>query len=107
MYNQSLYRVVTPVKQTTLSRLNKGKKWEYGYNKEHDLVVISKSGQIGEIYNIQNLKIALPKAPKKLDKTHNQWTPSEYPKELKSIKSIFDWREYPEQFKSKWGCIYR
>ena len=28
---------------------------------DHDMVVISKTGQIGEIYEIQNLKIALPK----------------------------------------------
>ena len=103
MYEQSLYSVITPIKQTTLSRLNKSKKWKYGYNKEHDVVVISKSGQIGEIYNIQNLKIALPKAPAKLDKSNDKWTPAEYPKELKLIKSIFDWREYPEEFKSKWG----
>jgi len=104
MYSQSLYSVITPIKQNTLSRLNKSKKWEYGYNKEHDVVVISKTGQIGEIYNIQNLKIALPKAPAKLDKSNDKWTPEEYPKELKLIKSIFDWREYPEEFKFKWGA---
>ena len=62
MYEQSLYKVVEPIKRTTISRLNKGKKWVYGYNKEHDIVVLSKSGQIGEIYEIQNFKIALPKA---------------------------------------------
>ena len=38
-------------------RLNKSKKWEYGYNKEQDIIVISKTGQIGEIYEIQNLRI--------------------------------------------------
>jgi hypothetical protein len=103
MYEQSLYRVVTPIKLTTISRLNKGKKWAYGYNKEHDVVVISKTGQIGEIYEIQNLRIALPKAPPKIDKKTDRWTPEEYPKELKSITSIFDWRDYPEEFKIKWG----
>ena len=102
MYSQSLYSVVTPIKQTTLSRLNKSKKWKYGYNKEHDVVVISKTGQIGDIYNIQNLNIALPKAPSKLDKTYDKWTPTEYPRELKLIKSIFDWREYPIEFKEKY-----
>ena len=103
MYEQSLYRVVTPIKLTTISRLNKGKKWEYGYNKEHDVVVISKTGQIGEIYEIQNLRIALPKAPPKINKKTDRWTPEEYPRELKSITSIFDWRDYPEEFKIKWG----
>ncbi len=57
MYEQSLYSVITPVKKNTISRLNKSKKWKYGYNREHDIVVISKTGQIGKIYNIQNLKI--------------------------------------------------
>ena len=103
MYEQSLYKVVTPIKLTTISRLNKGKKWEYGYNKEHDVVVISRTGQIGEIYEIQNLRIALPKAPPKIDKKTDRWTPEEYPRELKSITSIFDWRDYPDEFKIKWG----
>ena len=103
MYEQSLYKVVTPIKLTTISRLNKGKKWEYGYNKEHDVVVISRTGQIGEIYEIQNLRIALPKAPPKINKKTDRWTPEEYPRELKSITSIFDWRDYPEEFKIKWG----
>ena len=101
MYSQNLLKIITPVKATTISRLNKTKKWNYGYNKEHDVVVISKTGQIGEIYEIQNLKIALPKAPK-INKGINKWEAKEYPKELKNIKSIFDWREYPEQFKKKW-----
>jgi hypothetical protein len=103
MYKQTLYEIIEPVKRTTLSRLNKGKKWKYGYNKEHDIVVISKTGQIGEIYNIQNLKIALPKSPGKLSKATDKWTPEEYPKQLKGIKSIFDWRGYPEGFKKTWG----
>jgi hypothetical protein len=102
MYEQSLYEVITPIRSNTITRLNKSKKWKYGYNKEHDVVVISKTGQIGEIYNIQSLKIALPKAPSKLNKENNKWVAEEYPKELKQIQSIFDWREYPEQFKEKW-----
>ena len=58
MYEQSLVKIIEPIKKTTISRLNKGKKWKYGYNKEHDVIVISKTGQIGEIYEIQNLRIA-------------------------------------------------
>ena len=41
MYEQTLYKIVEPIKLTTISRLNKAKKWKYGYNKEHDIVVIS------------------------------------------------------------------
>ena len=102
MYEQTLYKIIEPVKLTTISRLNKSKKWEYGYNKENDIVVISKTGQIGEIYEIQGLKIALPKPPSKIDKSTNKWTVEEYPKELKQIQSVFDWREYPEEFQNKW-----
>ena len=102
MYEQSLYSVITPIRSNTIARLNKSKKWKYGYNKEHDVVVISKTGQIGEIYNIQGLKIALPKQPSKINKSTNKWTAEEYPKELKSITSFFDWRDYPEEFQNKW-----
>jgi len=63
MYTQDLYSIITPIKPNTISRLNRSRKWEYGYNKEHDVVVISRTGKIGEIYNIQGLKIALPAAP--------------------------------------------
>ena len=102
-YEQSLYKIIEPVKKTTISRLNKGKKWKYGYNKEHDLVVISKTGQIGDIYEIQGLAIALPKKPKEILKNpKNRWVKIEQPKELNKLKTIFDWRSYPEEAKEQW-----
>ena len=88
MYEQTLYKIIDPIKKTTLSRLNKGKKWKYGYNKEHDIIVLSKTGQIGEIYEIQNLRIALPKVPVQVFKHKlDKWIKEEYPKELKNIKN--------------------
>ena len=103
MYQQSLYKVIEPIKINTIKRLNKSKKWKYGYNKEHDVVVISKTGQIGDIYNIQNLKIALPKTPKNIHKFKgDKWQVTEYPKDLNRIKTIFDWRDYPQEFKNKY-----
>ncbi len=66
MYQQTLYKVVEPIRLNTIKRLNKSKKWEYGYNKENDIVVISKNGQIGEILEIQGFQIALPKPPKEI-----------------------------------------
>ena len=99
MYEQSLYKVITPIKANTISRLNKAKKWKYGYNKEHDVIIISHTGAIGEVYKIQNLKIALPKQPNKLAKGNNKWEVKEYPKELSRITSAFEWREYPNNFK--------
>ena len=100
-YKQTLYKIIEPIKRTTIHRLNKKKQWEYGYNKEHDVVVISKTGRIGEVYEIQNLKIALPEV-KEVYSKHNKWTPHEYPRELKNIKTIFDWETYPAQFKETW-----
>ena len=102
MYEQTLYKVIQPIKLNTISRLNKSKKWGYGYNKEHDIVVISKTGQIGEIYEIQNLKIALPKQSNIVKFKSNKWEYTEYPKELSKIKTIFDWKEYPSDFKEKY-----
>ena len=103
MYEQSLYKIIEPIRANTINRLNKGKKWEYGYNKEHDVVVISKDGTIGEIYDIQNLKIALPKQPKKVHRFNSdKWEVTPYPKALERIKTIFDWRDYPDSFKDKY-----
>ena len=103
MYEQSLVKTVEPIKKTTITRMNRGKKWKYGYNKEHDVIVLSHNGVIGEIIEIQNLIIALPKPPKEVY-THpkNKWVKQEYPKELQRIKNIFDWRSYPESSKEKW-----
>jgi len=103
MYEQSLVKVVEPIKRTTISRMNKGKKWKYGYNKEQDLIVLSRSGQIGEIIQIQDLVIALPKQPKDVySNKKNKWVRFDQPKELEQLKNIFDWRSYPESSKEKW-----
>ena len=103
MYKQSLVKVVEPVKRTTITRLNRGKKWKYGYNKEHDIVVISKTGKIGEILEIQNLRIALPPVPVQVHGLQeNKWKKIDYPQELQRIKNIFDWRAYPEESKDQW-----
>ena len=103
MYEQKLYSIVTPIKTNTIKRLNKKKAWKYGYNKEHDVVVISKDGTIGDVYSIQNLHIALPKQPKNIHKFKtDKWEVTPYPKELQRIKTIFDWKEYPQDFKNKY-----
>ena len=52
MYKQSLVNTVEPIKKTTITRMNRGKKWKYGYNKEHDLIVLSHNGVIGKIIEI-------------------------------------------------------
>ena len=78
MYEQSLVKIVEPIKKTTISRLNRTKKWKYGYDKEHDIIIISKTGQIGEIYEVQNLRIALPKVPRQVhDNKQEKWIKEE------------------------------
>ncbi len=102
-YNQTLLNVLTDhIKPKTVKQMNRYNKWEYGYNKDYDIVVISKTGKIGEIYEIQNLKIALPLAENVSENKEQKWLPIEYPKELSRIKSVFDWENYPTEFKEKW-----
>ena len=103
MYEQSLVTVLKDyVKPKVINRLNRYKKWKYGYNKEYDLIVISKTGEIGEIYNIQGLIIGLPKKENVTEFESDKWEYQQYPKELNKIKSVFDWDEYPIEFKEKW-----
>ena len=103
MYEQSLVKIVEPIRINTIKRLNKSKSWKYGYDKEHDIVVISKTGEIGDIIEIQNLQIALPKQPKEIKRwDNNKWNVEPLPKDLARIKSIFDWRDLPEDFKEQW-----
>ena len=106
-YEQTLWRELKDVvNPKILAKQNRFKKWEYGYNVEYDFVVISKTGQIGQIIEIQNLRIALPKAhepyKRSEDKEGQYWEKFEYPKELQRIKTRFDWEEYPVDFKEKW-----
>ena len=106
MYEQNLYKIIEPIRINTLKRLNKSKKWKYGYNKEHDIVVISKTGEIGDIYEIQNLKIALPKPTSVYKRNKNKkdqyWEKFKDQDGLKNIKTIFDWRAYPDNSKDQW-----
>ena len=103
MYQQTLYKILPDhIKPKVLKRMNRYKKWEYGYNEDHDVVVISKTGKIGEVYEIQNLKIALPEKKDVHRFENNKWNRSEYPKVLSKIKTTFDWKQYPQDFKEKW-----
>ena len=106
-YEQSLcIEIKDVINPKILAKQNRFKKWEYGYNVEYDFIVISKSGKIGKIIEIQGLRIALPAADepyKRSNKKEEQhWERFEYPKELQRIKTRFDWEEYPIDFKEKW-----
>ena len=104
----NLYEVIeNHIPKSTISTKNKAKSWKYGYDEKHDVVVISKSGQIENVVSINGLKIALPKAPQKIykrdsSKKEQYWERFEYPKELSRVKSIFNWHAAPSSFKDKW-----
>ena len=107
MYQQTLYKVLDKhIKPNTLKKLNRLKKFNYGYNKEHDLVVISKDGTVGEIYEIQNLKIGLPLIDKVYQRSKTKadqyWEKLPFPEQLIKIKSVFDWNKHPDSFKENW-----
>jgi len=107
MYEQTLYKILpNHIKPSIIKQQNRYNKWKYGYNKDHDVIIISKTGKIGEIYEIQNLKIALPlidnSFKRSLKKEEQYWEQLKIPKELEKIKSVFDWNKYPDHFKEKW-----
>ena len=102
-----LCKVVDYIDKKQIAKRNKKSLWKYGYDSEFDVVVISKTGKIGNVVEIQNLKIALPLQPKKIYSRSSiegeqYWEAFENPKELKRIKTIFQWNEYPSAFKENW-----
>ena len=106
-YQQSLWTEIKDVVNSKiLAKNNRHKKWEYGYNEDYDFICISKDGTIGQIIEIQNLRIALPAEnecyKRSEDKAKQYWEKFQYPKESARIKTRFDWETYPTEFKEKW-----
>ena len=106
--NSVLYKVLIDyVPKNVITNKNRNRSWVYGYNSKYDVIVISKTGQIGDIIKINNLTIALPLAPKKCLQRHKSkeeqyWERKELPKSLNRINSIFHWNEMPKTFKNLW-----
>jgi len=104
----NLYRKLENViPKSVLTSKNKAKTWKYGYDPKYDIVIISKTGEIGDIVVIQNLRIALPKVSKDVykrssSKSNQYWEREELPKELSKIQSIFQWNERSSEFKNRW-----
>ncbi len=90
------------VTKSVVSNKNRAKTWLYGYNEKYDMVVISKSGQIGSIININGLNIALPPAPKDLNRDTDKWVRKEFPRALSRVQNIFQWNDMPKGFKADW-----
>ncbi len=111
MQNEGLNKIYTTlvdvIPKSVLTNKNRAKTWEYGFNEKYGIVVISRTGQIGEIIQINGVDIALPLQPKIITKRHTDksqqyWERQEYPKVLKRITSIFQWNDMPSAFKNQW-----
>jgi hypothetical protein len=95
------------IPKNVLTKQNKTRKWKYGYNSTYNIIIISKTGQIGDIISINGLDIALPLSPvfsrtRLKNKTSQYWVRQEYPKTLSKIQTIFQWNEMPATFKNLW-----
>jgi hypothetical protein len=103
-----LYKVLEDyIPKSVLTSKNKARTWEYGYDKKYDVVVISKDGTIGEVYDIQGLIVALPSYSKECLRRHSKkeeqyWERHELPKELSRVHSIFQWNDKSDEFKAKY-----
>ena len=103
-YVQHLFKLVDIDKD-----LLKKKDWKYGYNEEHNFVVISKDGTIGEVYEIQGLRIAIPSAPKDIftrskDIEKQYWESHEVPAFIKKTQSVYQFNETnSESVKLQWS----
>tara|TARA_R100000773_G_scaffold19165_1_gene17260 strand:- start:18826 stop:21054 length:2229 start_codon:yes stop_codon:yes gene_type:complete len=106
--NSDLYKVLIDyIPKNVVTNKNRNRSWLYGYNSKYDVIVISKTGLIGDVIRINNLTIALPLAPKKCLQRHKSkeeqyWERKELPKSLSRINSIFQWNEMPKTFKNLW-----
>ena len=105
--NNLYHKVIDYIPKTVFANKNRGKSWLYGYNEKYDLVVISKTGELGEVININGLCIGLPPAPKEVykrnkSKAQQYWERKELPKSLSKIQSIFQWNEMSSSFKNMW-----
>lgn len=90
-YRRGLHTILKDyISEEIISERNITKSWEYGYNEEYNMVIISKTGEIGQILKIEELVIALPKPPsqvrnKGLQPEFQKWRRYDVPKELQNF----------------------
>ena len=108
MYKQTLYNLITDhINTKEVKKNNRYKKYNYGYNKDLDCVVISKNGTIGDIYEIQGLRIAIPLPEKNIDgndikKEKQVFRRRQKPSSLKKIRSIHEFKSLPDDIKEEY-----
>lgn len=101
------YNITESIKPAVVKAKNKGRSWQYGYNEKYDIVVISKTGRIGEIYEVEGLKIALPLCEGEvsgsdLKKDDQYWKREELPKPLAKIDTFQKWKKKTLVFRKSW-----
>ena len=82
------------VPESIITKLNKTKSWKSGYNAEFDMNVISKDGTIGDVLEINEIKIAIPAQPKKIrfqefGRHEQKWSRYVVPKELIHFDKLY------------------
>jgi len=108
MYKQTLYQIHKDhLSKKKIKNLNKYKKFEYGYNEDLDCVIISKDGTLGDIYEIQGLKVGIPKTPNNIDgetlkKEFQVFKKVSKPASLDKIKNILDFKSYDDKIKEQY-----
>ena len=99
---EPLYEIVPDhVPKKEFVSKNTRKAWKPGYDEKNDMIVISRDGTIGDIYEINSVKIALPSTPKNLPKGDNKWVAEEIHKDLAKIATVAEWKLRDDDFKSK------
>ena len=108
MYKQDLYTVHTKhLADKKVKHTNKHKNFKYGYNQDLDCIIISKDGTLGDIYEIQGLKVGLPKTPEKINgkdlkKANQVFKVANKPESLNKLKTIYDFQTCSEDIKDKY-----
>ena len=95
------------LKDKRLKRHNRYKNLKDGYNSDFDCVIISGNGTLGEIYEVQGLRIGLPMLPEKvsgaeLPVSEQMFVRRPKPASLKKINTMADFRVLPEEIKEQY-----
>ncbi len=108
--NKTLFTIDTS--HLTDKKVKHGNRWNKftaGYNPDFDCVIISSDGTLGEIYEIQGLRVGLPLSPKvneiagsKLLREDQVFMRRPKPTSLNKIKTMADFRVQSESIKKQY-----